>query len=241
MAVPVYEGVGTVSHAASMGTALTPTCPATVNANDVLAVWIVNRDTGSQTYSLSGGGTWTNLATINGTGLPQCHIFYKLADGTEDGATVTCTATGGTVPHKAAVYRFSGTATSSFIAYDNAEFGNTSTINDNDVTTDQADCLALNFVADGGSDASPGNPTGETGGDWVEAHWSNVTANPSIGLWRADMASAGTVGGGSVTLGAARNTRVLSVFLRAAIAAGGQPAVKRMGGVPFASPNRGVW
>lgn len=245
MALPAYDSSGTGSHQNSQATALTPTMPATLSAGDGCLLVIVNRSTTSgQTYTITGVTGWNLEATIEGGSATQPHVYiYSLiSDGTEDGATVTCTCSGGTVEHKAIIHRFTGVKSSSWFTYlSNVRTTGTTTIPDTGTTTVSADQLAVNIIADNGSHASCGDFTGETGGNWIERNWYQTGTNPAIGLQTADMASAGTVDGGTVTLASNPACRVVAAYISPAAAAAGQPAVKRMGGVPFASPNRGVW
>lgn len=79
--------------------------------------------------------------------------------------------------------------------------GTTATVNDSDVTTLGPDRLACNFVAINDDNAMTAF-TGQTGGTWAEAVAEYAEASGtdgSIGLQVAEMASAGTIDGGSFT------------------------------------------
>lgn len=223
MALPAYDSSGTGSHNNSQANPLTPTMPATLSAGDGCLLVIVNRSTtAGQTYSITGVTGWNLEATIEGGAAshPHVYIYSLISDGTEDGATVTCTCSGGTTGHKAIVYRFTGVASSSWFTYlSNVRSVSNSTIPDTSTTTVAADQLAVNIIADNGTHASCGDFTGETGGDWVERSWYQNGTAPSIGLQTADMASAGTVDGGTVTLSGNPNARIVAAYISPAAAA----------------------
>ena len=112
-----YVDTGTIDISASGGTTVDPVYPATVNANDLLVLIIGMKPSGV----VSGGsvttpGDWTPITSLVGAGgytaVPAADsgntnlfAFYKVADGTEDGAGLSVTiATNGV--SWANIYRF---------------------------------------------------------------------------------------------------------------------------------------
>lgn len=78
------------------GAALQPACPATVNANDILIAHMLYTGTTTGPSTPSG---WTLLygpANVGTTATARHWCFGRLADGSEDGATVDFGTDGGT-------------------------------------------------------------------------------------------------------------------------------------------------
>lgn len=97
--------------------------------------------------------------------------------------------------------------------------GTSTTITDAAVTTAEADCLALNFISVN-DDNAVGTLTGMTGGTWDDSFtgtFSSATGTDGlIGLQLADMASAGTIDGGSYAMSASDDWLVIGFALRPA-------------------------
>lgn len=242
MATPAYDSVGSTSRAAALTTDLTPTYPATIDAGDFALMAICHRqNTAGITYTITDGGrTWTEIAVVNaGGGAPQCYVYGRVCDGDEDGDTVTldCSATDA-MAHRSTIWRVTGVRSSDFFEAVGSALTTGTTVNDIGVTAGGAERLAVNVVFHNGTPGSFGSFTGETGGDWEERTWSDGGTNPSIGLQTAAPADGGTVDGGTKTITAA-NVRVIGFALIGASL--GQPAAKRMGGVPFAAMRKGQW
>lgn len=200
MTSPAYEGVGTVDRRANMSTPLTPTCPATVNPKDLLLAWITNRSNASEPYTLTGVGGWVQRFAFVGGG-PQIIVQYRIADGTEGGQTVTCTTTGGSPAHRAAILRFSGVDVGGPI-FENIATGTViakTVLTGIDVTSNAADRLAVNLLASNGAQSAIGDLSGMTGGTWDEVFFSATDENPTCSMQVANLPGAGKITGGSVS------------------------------------------
>lgn len=95
-----YKGIGT---GANGSTSVGPTCPATVDAGDLLIAIITSGATNNETPTAP-DGTWTSLGSYTctdggsfgvDTGARRVTAFYKTAAGTEDSSTVTFSITNG--------------------------------------------------------------------------------------------------------------------------------------------------
>lgn len=101
----------------SGGTALVPTCPSTVNANDLLLLQVMTYGSAATTLPINTPSGWTSHST-DISGARRQGIYYKIADGTEDGATVGITGTysgsptAGVYMAMARIYRVLNPATS---------------------------------------------------------------------------------------------------------------------------------
>jgi hypothetical protein len=131
------------------------------------------------------------------------YLFGRIDTGSLSG-TVTLTVSGSAVTTRARIYRFRGTATSSYTESGSYLEAADASIEIPSVTTSAADGLAVAFVhiADDNAVASA---TGETGGDYTEAVAEYLTTTGNDGclqLQIAAMASAGTISGGIISMGA---------------------------------------
>lgn len=70
------------------GNTLAVVMPATVDAGDLLLMHVCN----GESFSFSVPAGWTALGSLAANSTMRGHVFYRIADGTEDGATVTVTA-----------------------------------------------------------------------------------------------------------------------------------------------------
>lgn len=214
--MPALDSAGAWSRV-TMPSAVTPTCPATVAAGDLLILQIANRANAGETYSITGVTGWSLIAGYNaGGGAPQCYLYAKTADGTEGGATVTCTPSGGTAPQRAAVFRFTGTShPATRVTTDGTnQFTTGTTVNDFDLSAGP-NWLAVNFLFfNGALSGLTGAFSGATGGTWLENYTLADSQPPTISLQSAQIANNTTIGGGSFTLGASQNVRVFGVVIR---------------------------
>lgn len=97
-------GAGTETN----GAALNLVCPATVDVNDILVAHVMH--TGTTTAPTTPSG-WTLLygpANVGTTATARHWVFGKIADGTEDGATINFGTAGGTNGRAGRIYSFSG-------------------------------------------------------------------------------------------------------------------------------------
>ncbi|MGH9462441.1 MAG: hypothetical protein ACRD1X_14585 [Vicinamibacteria bacterium] len=196
------QGAGVATEAS--GASLAPACPATVDAGDVLIAHIGFEGTSDSPSTPSG---WTLLGGSPYT-IESAHrhwIFGKIADGTEDGATVDFGSNAITTVRTARIYSFSGRVAGSITALVTG-FAHLSHATDPQmptVTTTLAGALAVACIWQA-DDNPQANATGETGGDWVEAVaeyvQSATTPDTGMGIQTCTpTGDPGTVTGGSVS------------------------------------------
>lgn len=200
MTLPVVESVGTGDTDFS-GTATIP-YPATVAADDLLILQC-GINNASDTVTTPSGWTAFSGNPYSGGSDSRQYLFWKKATGSESGdLSVTWTAAN---RMNSRIYRFSGQDLTTPLGTPSSSTGASGTLSDEGVTTTQADSLALNFFVIGRENVSLSAMSGMTGGTWVEdfAEYGAGGTPPdyiTIGMNRADMASAGTINGGTATL-----------------------------------------
>lgn len=197
-----YKSAGSGASTETSGAALSPTCPATVDAGDVLIAHVFWEGT---TTAPSTPSNWTLLSGphVIETTIARHWVFGKVADGTEDGAAVAFGNPAVTTQRAARVYSFSGRV-SGDISLLCQGFSHQSHATDPQmptVTTVRAGALAVALVAQNDNNAT-GDATGESGGDWTEAVAEyTVALTPGFTLQIqtcTPTSNPGTVSGGSV-------------------------------------------
>lgn len=197
------EGAGVSSE--TTGVSLSPACPAVVDANDILICHVFWEGVVDAPSTPAG---WSLLAGphIIETTIARHWVFGKLAAGTEDGAAVTFATTPVSVNQRAArIYSFSGYSAGTLAdVVPAASFSHQSHATDPampTVTTTVAGAMAVALVAQNDNNAFA-SPTGETGGDWVEAvaeYTVALTPGLSLGIETCTpTADPGTVTGGAM-------------------------------------------
>jgi hypothetical protein len=202
-----YKSAGGGVSSETSAASLSPACPAVVDANDILICHVFWEGTTSAPDAIPPVG-WTLLdgPRVIETTIARHWVYGRLASGTEDGAAFTfATAPLVTTQRAARIYSFSGWVSGAIT--DNvpaASFSATSNATDPDmptVTTTVAGALACALVAQNDNNAFA-SPTGETGGDWVEAvaeYTAALTPGLSLGLETCTpTANPGTVTGGAM-------------------------------------------
>lgn len=172
-----------------------------VDAGDVLIAHIFWEGTTTAPSTPLG---WTLLdgPRVIETTIARHWVFGKIADGTEDGTSITfALAPAVTTQRGARIYSFSGrvggTITDLVVG-----FAATSHATDPQmptVTTTVAGSLAVALVAQNDNNTID-SATGESGGDWVEAvaeFSANLTPGLLLQIQTAAMASVGTISGGT--------------------------------------------
>jgi len=199
-----YKSAGAGAVTEASGGALSPVCPATVDANDILIAHVGFEGTSATPDTPAG---WTLLGGPYTIESAHRHwIFGKLAAGTEDGAAVAFGTPAITTVRVARVYSFSGwvsgTITQNVPAVSFAHLSHATDPQMPTVTTTIAGALAVacTFQADDNPQASA---TGESGGDWVEAvaEYVQSATTPDTALHIqtcTPTANPGTVTGGTV-------------------------------------------
>lgn len=198
MPTPVFQDAG--AGAAGTTASLSVPYPATVNANDCLILQLFCRK--GTAFTASG---WTSVQS-SALSLGFHQVFAKIAAGTEGGTSFSASMSGTSLSgFYGRIYRLSSVVSSSFTEAAGAATGTSTTVADQSVTTTGATRLAVNLVALC-DDLAIGSFSGETGGTWTEAI-SEFTASTGAGaclqLQTAAIASAGTINGGTTTVGTA--------------------------------------
>lgn len=206
-----YKSSGAGNGTETSGAQLALACPATVDAGDILIAHVFWLNT---TDAPSDPADWTLLAGPFNIGqapaVGRAWVYGKIADGSEDGATINFGTAGNTNGRAGRIHSFSGYVSGAITdvvpaaSFANVE-GETSTISMPSVTTTLADALAVALCAidDNNVQASA---TGESGGNWAEAVAEFTSSGLgvqglSIGIQTAAMASPGTISGGSFSQG----------------------------------------
>jgi hypothetical protein len=192
-------GVGTETS----GAALSPQCPATVDAGDILIAHVFWEGTTTAPSTPSGWDLLSGPHVIETT-IARHWVFGRIADGTEDGAAVAFGAPAVTTQRGARIYSFAGRVAGTITELVTG-FAPTSHATDPQmptVSTTLAGALAVALIAQNDNNTF-GNPTGESGGDWVEAlaaeFSANLTPGFSMGICSATpTGDPGTITGGSI-------------------------------------------
>lgn len=201
MAYTITAGAG--SNVAA-GTNPTPAYPNSgIGSGKLACLQLYVKNDGSGTLTPPAG--WTQRGSTVTTGSDNQSIYSRELDGTETpGGTITVTSTGSTGRRGAIIYIIdtAGGAGWNFENIDSENSGATpvTTISDNNVTTGGSARCAVNFI--GYSNRQTGgaeNFAGESGGSWVNSAFYDGGANPTLSLQTAELASAGTISGGSDT------------------------------------------
>ena len=198
-----YKSQGAGASTETSGAALSPLCPAVVDANDILIAHVFWEGTASAPNT-PGGWTLLHGPAVIETSVARHWVFGKIAAGTEDGAAVAFGNPAVTTQRAARVYSFSGYVGGSITDLVRG-FAETSHATDPQmptVTTTQAGALAVALVAQNDNNTT-GNATGESGGDWTEAvaeYSVALTPGFTIQIQTATpTADPGTISGGSVS------------------------------------------
>lgn len=196
-----YKSQGAGVATETSGAALSPLCPATVDAGDILVAHVYWEGT---TTAPSTPADWTLLSGphVIETSIARHWVFGKVAAGTEDGAAVAFGSPAVTTQRGARVYSFSGRVAGTITELVRG-FAATSHANDPQgptVATTQAGALAVALVGQNDNN-SIDSFTGESGGDWTEAV-AEFVAVLAPGLLLAiqtctPTANPGTVSGGT--------------------------------------------
>jgi len=200
-----YKSAGTGTATEASGGNLNPTCPATVDANDILIAHVAYEGTTTTPSTPTG---WTLLGGPYTVEAAYRHwVFGKIADGTEDGTAISFGTPAVTTMRTGRIYSFSGYVSGTISELvPPASFAHLSNATDPQmptVTTTVTGALAVACVyqADDNAQASA---TGETGGDWTEAvaEYTQLATTPdsALGLQTCTpTGDPGTVTGGSIS------------------------------------------
>ena len=226
MALPTYVNAG--SGLVDAGGAFTVTGAAPGAAGRIMIVQVYQDGTTNGAVTLTSG---TNIENLAGTDNTWTAIGEYSVGASDEGrhylwigrslSTTAPTFTGGNSTSEdvyCRMYEFDGVSVGTTLAtvIENSTagtatgaVGTSTSVADVGVTTLGADRLALNFIAvdDDAQAAELTAMTGETGGDWtypVAAYGTSTGTDGTVALVTADMATAGTIDGGTdaITSGA---------------------------------------
>lgn len=218
--VPTYVGAGTENTLAS-GTSLTPRYPSGIVAGDLLVLQTIARST---TTAVPSG--WASVYSDT-QGLVHQEVLTKTAAGTETG-NLTVNFSGSDV-HTAIIYAIRGGTTLEAAGVAKALSGTAAPAS---LTTGGNGRLVVAVVALQSGQNVTTAFTGQTGGTW--ALRSNTNTNDSTQLQTANMASTGTISGGSETVGSAG--WIVRTF---AVVGSGTPPVNQTAPVVSGTPTVG--
>lgn len=196
-----YSSQGAGASTETSAAALSPACPATVNAGDILIAHVGWEGT-SDTPSTPSGWTLLSGPHVVETTIARHWIYGKIADGSEDAASVAFGSPSVTTQRGARVYSFTGREWGDIgeLVVGFAHISHATDPQMPSVTTNMAGALAVACTYQNDNNTQ-GSATGESGGDWTQH--VEFTANLTPGLAMAiqsctPTSNPGTVSGGSV-------------------------------------------
>lgn len=200
-----YKSSGAGAGTETSGAALNLACPATVDANDILIAHVMHTGTTTAPSTPSGWSLLYGPANVGTTATARHWCFGKLADGSEDGASISFGTAGGTNGRAGRIYSFSGYAAGSLAdVVPAASFSDIPHATDPQgpsVTTTVAGAVAVALMCQDDNNTPPAI-TGMSGGTWAEnAEYVNATWGPQ-GIQMSintctPTADPGTVSGGA--------------------------------------------
>jgi hypothetical protein len=235
-----WKDQGTSAATATSGAALEPVTPGATDANDIGTALVWYRDTTTTPSTPSG---WTLLTGPHTIVASRMWIYGRLMAASDDNVFVNFGTGGGTALRMAQIYTYSGYVSGTITDVVQGfifEEAATAAINDVDITTSMNGALAANYIAiedDLPAPSFSATNTGVSGGTWVENSAEVISAlgsDGTIGMQTAALATAGTIGGGSFTRGAADNWGIVGFEIRPSPPAAGLAP-------PFDHPIRRIW
>lgn len=167
-----YKASGTLAETETSGAALSPTCPATVDAGDILIAHVFHLNI---TTAPTEPADWdllygpANLGT--GTAVGRAWLYGKIAVGDEDGDAISFGTAGGTSGRAARIRSFSGRVSGTLAdcvpASQMSDIPSEASIPLPTVTTTKAGSLAVAFLVQDDNNAFAA-ASGESGGSWTE-------------------------------------------------------------------------
>lgn len=226
MSIPAYSTKGTSANVlgdACVGTwDVSPTCPGTVNAGDVLICVIYLSCFAAGTIDSATPATGWTLINSSGFGSNRAAVaFYKIADGTEDSATPFFSGyfSAGNINGSGQIYLYTGSGTGGVVPSSGTTHkGTSSSATMSNVTTTAANSLAVCLVIHG---ASIADATGEAGGNWTKAATTDNIGTTNVANQTAQMASVGSITGGTASLGASAIWFTISFEIKEVVASSG--------------------
>ncbi len=211
-ALPTFVNKGTASD--TNATSITPGYPASMQTDDYLFLVIGTTDTSNDNVTADLPSSWNVLAgtlvsgsTYKGVGSNvdgKIIIFYRTVPS--GGLSGTLSVTVATPQTNEIVigqmYAWRNVDTVNPFGTPSLQSGSGTTVSMPSLTTTIANSVAVAFFAVGSS-TTAASSTGESGGDWTETVAEDATAtgnDATVGCQHANMASTGTISGGSFTV-----------------------------------------
>ncbi|MHC4686729.1 MAG: hypothetical protein ACYTEW_20825 [Planctomycetota bacterium] len=195
MAVPTINGSG--AHAAGTGaTTLAVPYPATINSGDLLILHIGGLPAGNDPSG------WTKYS--NTTDSPwRSALYWKVATGSESGDETLTGLNSGAV-YMARIWRVTG---GNNVADEAVSFAASKDVGHPSITTSNSDSLVLMYTGIN-DDETAVSFTGETGGDLTLTAQDTTALDTDyhISLQEVDLASTGTIAGGTWSYAGATET-----------------------------------
>lgn len=219
MATPVYQSSTSLVLPNGGATSGTLNYPAGTQSGDLLLVVASRSNTALGTFTVPG---FTQTGTDQAGVSPSFNAWYRVADGTE-GASITVSHSSATSVKTIWMHRFTGADTTTPIeaAPTASVTGSSATPSMPSVTTGNANCLALciELTNTAGFLTNGTDPSGETGGSWITRLNDKPSGGQAHALFSANLASATTISGGTVTLGSSSAWRTGGMAIRGTPAA----------------------
>lgn len=214
--MPSFVAAGAGAVQAVTQNVLQVPMPAGITTGDVVFLHLWSRTNGILPAAISG---WFVLEADYAGGSRDSVVFYRIVDGTETTQTVLLSGSPNCVMGRSYAWRgvsgFSADGTNSVANKTNAASVSNAYAMPS-ITTATANRVAIFFGAADG-DVAIAASTGETGGDWVEPvgeFRTSVGSDSTIFCQTADLASATTISGGSVSIGAGNDGFRLSFTIQ---------------------------
>ena len=242
MPIPAYlsrsTAVATAADPCTMIAMANLVLPATINSGDTL-LFVFSASNSFSCDALGGMSGWTSVYEFGVSTSRYGGVFRKTADGTEGGTTINPTMSYGGftagLRFLCTCYRFEAGTIDATVG--SANSGTSTTPSFASVTTNAANSNAIGFMFSNTTTTITAN-TGETGGDWLEVAAEDSSAGNLIQLQRADMASIGTISGGSSTLGTSRDWSTYAIALEETAAA---TVIPKCMNIRQAAPRAASW
>lgn len=220
MTIPVYQSSTSLVLPNGGAASGSLNYPAGTAAGDLLIVVASRSNTDNDAYTVPG---FTQTGTTQEGVSPSFSVWYRVADGSE-GASITVSHSSSTSVKTAHMHRFTGADPGTPIeaALTASATGSSTTPSMPSVTTANADCLAIciEHTNTAGNVTNGTDPSGETGGSWITRYNNKPAGGQAHALFTADLASATTISGGTVTLTGSSAWRTGGMAIRGAVSSG---------------------
>lgn len=206
--MPVFNAVSTIVSASS--TTVNVNYPSGIVAGQKLLL-AVGGDAGvGNTGSYNTVTDWNSVGIIGASGRRFCRLFEKVATGSESGTlAVTCSVSGGTPTLFGQIANYNYSNASTLEATNTAGITSSTTPTPQSITTLGENRLAVAVILYFVNNTCTAI-TGMTGGTWIESAAEQTASNLSIDWQHALMPVAGTISGGSATIGTTGNWGVFT-------------------------------